>query len=274
MSTPWIFAALVAGALTMIRRARFQPRLAIGRRDEHGGVADRRRFRYARGGRLGRGSAARRRPDRSRDVRNGADRARARFKRGLPAHDLFEFLVELFLIQQLPAGRAIDLGAKFRDPVLVGVLHFRLSCDQPRQHIVTKREIGRGRRRPHSKRGDGADHDPERHRPEADLLAGMDQRVAVLFGLGGGMDWPAGGRAAAGPDLAAGDTRTDDRNDTTSTLPCRSEEEFLTAQIYGSEFGPVMVNFSRIGRFSSSSRLGGGKHVVGVSVDPARCARS
>ncbi len=193
------------------------------------------------------GSAAatpRRRPDRSGNIGNGAQRARARFERGLPTHDLFELLVELFLIKQLAAGRAIDLGAKLRDPVFIGVLHFRLAGDQPRQHVVTKCKIGGGRRRPHSERRDGANHDPENHRPEADLLAGMDQRVSVLFTLGGGgIDRLAGDLPAR--ILSAGDTRTDDRNGTTSALPCRSEESSLRPKLREG-FDPVMVNFSRM----------------------------
>ena len=170
------------------RRARFQPRLAVRRRHEDHGVADRRRFRRARRRRIvGRGTP-RRRPDRSGDagIRNGAERGGARFQRGLAAHDLVEFLVELFLVEQLAAGGAIDFGAQFGDAVLVGVLHLGLAGDQPGQDVVAEREIGRGRRRPHAEHGHGADHDPEHHRSEPDLLAGMDQRIAVLRRRGRG----------------------------------------------------------------------------------------
>ena len=46
-----------------------------------------------------------------------------RFQRRLPAHDLLELLLELLLVEQLPAGDAVDLSAKFGDAVLVGELH-------------------------------------------------------------------------------------------------------------------------------------------------------
>ena len=125
--------------------------------------------------------AARRRPDRSgrRDVRNGAERGGAGFQRGLAPHDLVELLVELLLVEQLAAGGAIDLGAQFGDAVFIGVLHLGLAGDQPGQDVVAKREIGGGRRRPHAEHDDGADHDPEHDRPEPDLLAGMDDGIAV-----------------------------------------------------------------------------------------------
>ena len=67
---------------------------------------------------------------------------------GLPPHDLVELLVELFLVEQLPAGGAIDLGAQFGDAVLIGVLHLGLTRDQPGQDVVAEREIGGGRGRP------------------------------------------------------------------------------------------------------------------------------
>ena len=122
-------------------------------------------------------------PDRSGDggVRHGAERGGAQFQRGLAAHDLVEFLVELFLIEQLAAGGAVDLRAQFGDAVFIGVLHLRLTGDQAGQDVVAEREIGRGCRRPHAEHGHRADHDPERHRAEADLLAGVDQRIAVLL---------------------------------------------------------------------------------------------
>ncbi len=144
--------------------------------------------------------APRRRSDRSGDqrVRNGAQRRGARFQRGLPTHDLVEFLVELFLIEQLAAGGAIDLGAQFRDSVFVGVLHLRLAGDQPGQNVVAEREIGRGRRRPHAEHRHGTDHDPEHDRPEPDLLAGMDQRVAAPAPVRARDETCVAGRAASG----------------------------------------------------------------------------
>ena len=164
------------------RRAQFQPRFAIRRRHENHGIADRRGFWRARRIGVGCRGAARRRPDRSGDrgIRHGAERGGAGFQRGLAAHDLVELLVELLLVEQLAAGGAIDLGAQFGDAVFIGVLHLGLAGDQPGQNVVAEREIGRGRGRPHAEHGHRADHDPERHRAEPDLLAGVDDGVAVL----------------------------------------------------------------------------------------------
>src|SRR5262249_26954700 len=99
---------------------------------------------------------------------------------GLPPHDLVEFLVELFLVEQLPAGGAIDARAQLRDAVLIGVLHLGLARDQAGEDIVAERKIGGGRRRPHAEQGDGANADPEHDRPEANLLAGMADGVESL----------------------------------------------------------------------------------------------
>ena len=201
LSKPWTFANWFGCALTTTGRARFQPRFAIRRRHEDHGIADRRRFW---------------RPGRSRlvaaaprggalidpvtpTVRNGAERGGARFQRGLAPHDLVELLVELFLIEQLAAGGAVDLGAQFGDAVFIGVLHLRLAGDQAGQNVVAKREIGRGRRRPHAEHGHRADHDPEHDRPEADLLAGVDEGVAVLPCGRGQTRPPPGARADALP---------------------------------------------------------------------------
>ena len=86
----------------------------------------------------------------------------------------------MFLVEQLAAGGAIDLGAQFGNPVFIGVLHVGLAGDQAGEDVVAKREIGRGRRRPHAEHDDRADDDPERHRAKPDLLAGMDQCIALL----------------------------------------------------------------------------------------------
>src|SRR5262249_56167059 len=78
----------------------------------------------------------------------------AAFEHALTAHQVVELLFELLLVEQLPAGRAIDLGAQFGDPILIGELLFGLTRDETAQHIVTEREIGcRG------KRPDRHDHD-------------------------------------------------------------------------------------------------------------------
>ena len=89
-------------------------------------------------------------------------------------------------------------GAQLGDAVFVGVLHFGLTGDQPGQDVVAKREIGGGRRRPHAEQHDGADDDPEHHRADPDLLAGMDDGVAMTVEDGcGGMWSGAPGRRPA-----------------------------------------------------------------------------
>ena len=164
------------------RRAQFKPRLAIGRRHEDHGVADRRRL-WRAGRRLGCGAAALR-ANRAghRRIGNGAKRSGARFQRGLATHDLVELLVELLLVQQLPAGSAIDACAQLSDAVLIGVLHLGLAGDQPRQHIVAEGEVSGGRRRPHAEQGDGANPDPEHHGGETHLLAGVGDDIACRRG--------------------------------------------------------------------------------------------
>ncbi len=161
------------------RCARFQTRFAIGRRDEDHRVADRGGFRRSLRC-VGRRGTAHRGPDRSGDIGQRAECGGARFERRLSPHDLIEFLVELFLVEQLPAGGAIDLGAQFRDSVLIGVLHLRLPRDQPGQDVVAEREIGGRRSRPETEQDDGTDRDPEQHRADPDLSAGMLQGIAAL----------------------------------------------------------------------------------------------
>ena len=144
------FGEFRGGCVDDNRRARFEPRLAIRRRHEDDGVADRGGFWHAGGRRIvGRGAAARRRPDRAGDVGHRAERGRTRFQCRLAPHDLVELLVELFLVEHLPAGGAVDLGAQLGDAILIGVLHLGLARDQPRQHVVAESKIGRGRSRPH-----------------------------------------------------------------------------------------------------------------------------
>ena len=54
----------------------------------------------------------------------------ARLQRCLPLQHLVELLLVLLLVEELTAGDAVDLRAQFRDPVLVGELHFGLACDE------------------------------------------------------------------------------------------------------------------------------------------------
>ena len=169
-------------AVAYDRSSQFQARFAIRRRDENHGVADRRGFWRTRRRRIARRRSSRRRPDRSgnRQVGNGAQRGGPGIQRGLAAHDLLELLVELFLIEQLAAGGAIDPGAEFGNAVFVGVLHLGLARNQPRENVVAKGEIGCGRGRPQAEQDHRADHDPERHRTKPDLFAGMHNGVALL----------------------------------------------------------------------------------------------
>ena len=141
--------------------ARLQPRFAVGRRGEDHRVADRGGLRRLAGRRIGhRRRAALDRAGRRR-IGHAGERRGARFQRRLPAHDLLELLLELLLVQQLPAGDAVDLGAKFGDAVLVGELLLLLPRDQPRQHVVVEGEIGAGRKRPAGHDHQAADRDPE-----------------------------------------------------------------------------------------------------------------
>ena len=92
-------------------------------------------------------------------------------------HQPIEFLLELFLIEQLAAGGAIDLSAQFGDAVLIAELLLRLARDQRAQHVVAKGEVGRRRDRPAGHDHDGADRDPECDRPEPHLAPGMRNRI-------------------------------------------------------------------------------------------------
>ena len=160
------------------RFARLQPRLAVGRRHIDHGVADRRRLRHAR--RCGRrASGAVRGRDRAGGERVAGKRLGAALERRLPLQQRFELLLELLLIEQLPAGDAVDLRAQFGDAVLIGELHLGLAADQAGEHVVAEGEIGAGQDRPHRHDHQGSDHDPERHRPDAHLVAGMLQRIAA-----------------------------------------------------------------------------------------------
>ncbi len=123
-------------------------------------------------------------------VGDAAECGGARFQRGLAAHQVIELLLELFLVQQLAAGGAIDLRAQFGDAVFIGELLLGLARDQALEDIVAEREIGRGGDRPAGHDHDGADRDPECHRPEPDLPAGMRDRVAGAGSAGGlGRAW-------------------------------------------------------------------------------------
>src|ERR1700687_797656 len=83
------------------------------------------------------------------------------------------------LIDPVTATSGMAPSAVARDSS-AGWPRMRRARGQPRQNVVAKGEIGRGRRRPHAEHGHGADHDPEHDGSKPDLFAGMDQRVAIL----------------------------------------------------------------------------------------------
>ena len=95
----------------------------------------------------------------------------------LPAQDRIELLLELLLIEELPAGNAIDLRAQFRDAILIGDLHMRLTRDQAGEHIVAEGKIASRQQRPRGHDDKRADHDPERQRTDPHLAAGMHERI-------------------------------------------------------------------------------------------------
>ena len=98
----------------------------------------------------------------------------------LAAHQRLDFALDLLLIEQLPAGDAVDLAAQFGDAILIGELHLRLTADQAAEDIVLEGEIGTGAERPDAHHHQRADDDPERDRPDPDLPAVMNQGVVVV----------------------------------------------------------------------------------------------
>ena len=98
-------------------------------------------------------------------------------ERRLAAGQIVELLLKLFLVEQLPAGGAVDLGAQFGDAVFVGELLVGLMRDQGAQHVVAEGEIGRRRDRPAGHDHKRPDADPECDRPEAHLTSGMGECV-------------------------------------------------------------------------------------------------
>ena len=121
-----------------------------------------------------------RRLDRAGGEHVAGDRRGAALQRRLPLEQCVELLLELLLVEQLPAGDAVDLRAQFGDAVLIGELHFRLAADQPRQHVLAEGEIGAGRDRPDRHHHQRADHDPEGDRADAHLSAAMREGVVGI----------------------------------------------------------------------------------------------
>ncbi len=256
--------------LAVHRRTRFETGLTIRRRHEDHGVADRGGFWCAGGGRIDR-CATRRRPDRSgrRCIRYSTQGCGAGFQRGLALHDLVELLVELFLVEQLPAGGAVYLGTQFGDAVFIGVLHLGLAGDQPGQNVVAKGKIGRGRCRPHTEHHNGADDDPEHHGTEPDLLAVMDDGIAIARG---GRSRLGGETARRRPAVVLGTVvLLLVVGMMTGTVRHRHSRAGRTGVPYGSflrgRFDPLMVNFWEM-EPGNLDRLHGGQNLVGVAIDP------
>ena len=97
---------------------------------------------------------------------------------------MVELLFVLFLVEQLAARNAVDLGAQLGDAILVAELHLGLAGDQPGEHVLAEGEIGGGADRPQRHDDEGADHHPEGGRPQPQLAPGVDQRIAAPYGSG------------------------------------------------------------------------------------------
>ena len=125
------------------------------------------------------GSAVRGRLDRAGAARVGqrAERRGARFQRQLPTRDLIELGLVLLLVEQLPAGQSVDLGAQLRDPVFVAELHLRIAADQPGQHVVAECKVGRRGDAPRRHDDQRADHDPKGDRSDSHLTPAMHKSV-------------------------------------------------------------------------------------------------
>src|SRR6516162_9589452 len=110
------------------------------------------------------GHWAARGPDRAggQCIADAGEGCAVRFEGRLPAHQIVELLLELLLIEQLPAGCAIDACAQFGDAVLVCALQIGLPRDQALEEIVAESKIRRGCDRPAGHDHDGADKNPER----------------------------------------------------------------------------------------------------------------
>jgi hypothetical protein len=96
----------------------------------------------------------------------------------LSVQQIVELLLELLLIEQLTAGRAIDARAQFGDTIFVGGLLFSLSRNEPFQEIVAESEVGGSRDRPARHDHDGTDKDPKCDRAKSDLTPSMGEDIA------------------------------------------------------------------------------------------------
>ena len=97
----------------------------------------------------------------------------------MSAHQLIHLLLDLLLVEHLPAGQPIHLAAQLGDAILIGVLHVGLTRDQTGEQVVTEGEIAGRAHRPYGHHYQCADGGPERDRAETDLMSGMGERIAV-----------------------------------------------------------------------------------------------
>ena len=95
----------------------------------------------------------------------GHDRA-ALFQLRLPRKKIVNFALEGILVQQLPAGDAIELGAGLCDTVLVGVPHFDLVGEIDAEHFVVKRQVERRPAAPQQGERQKRNDRPQRQRPQ------------------------------------------------------------------------------------------------------------
>ena len=59
----------------------------------------------------------------------------------LAGQQFVNLALEGVLIEQLPAGHAVEFGARLGEAILVGVLHFGLTGGQGAEHVVVKGDI-------------------------------------------------------------------------------------------------------------------------------------
>ena len=129
-------------------------------------------------------------------IGQGAERIGSPLEDRLTAHQLLEFLRQLFLIKHLPAGRTVDAGPHLSDLIFVRKSHFGLMLNEPLQDIVVKCKIGRRHRGPAGEDGQRANDDPERYAPDTHRPAAVEQRAAALWHIAPGARTRRGGAAA------------------------------------------------------------------------------
>jgi hypothetical protein len=122
------------------------------------GAGDRRSVR----GRLGGGEAA------GRLVGERRDNRAALLEPRLARQQLVQLALERALIEQLPPSDPVEVGARFGDAVLVGVLLFRLARGEGGEHVVVKDEVNRRQSRPNERQGGEGRKRPQDERTHCD----------------------------------------------------------------------------------------------------------